>query len=254
MKLKGFVQQAFLEGKAGIVTKGGPWSNHIYASTWLCNRLNLKCHIWVKGNSNITTPMLDDAVNWNANLLSINRTEFYDETGILTYASEHNLLYVPMGGADKTGVEYVSRFMQQLALPVYDYAICAVGTATTFGGLSFVAENFCNVIGIDAGTNDLLVQQKIEQWQRDLPGKKLTLMNEFSFGGFARHTPTLIRFMNELSATQQLPTDVVYTGKLMYAVHQLAEKNYFFTGATVLVIHSGGLQGNRSLPPGLLQF
>lgn len=254
MKLKGFIQQALANGQTGIVTKGGPWSNHIHACAWLCHQLNLQCHVWIKGNSNLLTPMLKDAISWNAAVQFINRALFYDDTSVLDYARANNLLYVPMGGADAVGVEHVAKFMQQLQLPVYDYAICAVGTATTFGGLATIPENFQRVIGTEVGTNDELVLQKTKDWQQVLPHKKLTLIDDYDFGGFAKYTPALIHFMNDLHAAQQIPTDIVYTGKLFHAVQQLAAINFLTSGARVLVIHSGGLQGNRSLPAATLQF
>jgi 1-aminocyclopropane-1-carboxylate deaminase/D-cysteine desulfhydrase-like pyridoxal-dependent ACC family enzyme len=51
-----------------------------------------------------------------------------------------------------------------------------------------------------------------------------------------------------------IPTDFVYTGKLFFAVNDLLQKKYFKEGSKVLVIHSGGLQGNRSLPKRTLIF
>jgi 1-aminocyclopropane-1-carboxylate deaminase len=52
----------------------------------------------------------------------------------------------------------------------------------------------------------------------------------------------------------QIPTDFVYTGKLFYAVRDLIQKNFFPSGSRILLIHSGGLQGNLSLRKGTLMF
>jgi 1-aminocyclopropane-1-carboxylate deaminase len=60
--------------------------------------------------------------------------------------------------------------------------------------------------------------------------------------------------MNALYRQTGIPTDIVYTGKLCFAVNDLAGKNYFPRGSKILLIHSGGLQGNRSLPNGSLIF
>jgi 1-aminocyclopropane-1-carboxylate deaminase len=80
------------------------------------------------------------------------------------------------------------------------------------------------------------------------------IIHEYHFGGFAKHTASLLAFMNEVYQHTGIPTDIVYTGKLFYAVNDLARKNYFPTGSKILLIHSGGLQGNRSLPNGSLIF
>jgi 1-aminocyclopropane-1-carboxylate deaminase len=60
--------------------------------------------------------------------------------------------------------------------------------------------------------------------------------------------------MNLVYSETGIPTDFVYTGKLFYSVVRMASGNYFPVGSRVLVLHTGGLQGNLSLPPGLLRF
>jgi 1-aminocyclopropane-1-carboxylate deaminase len=60
--------------------------------------------------------------------------------------------------------------------------------------------------------------------------------------------------MNNFYEQTEIPTDFVYTGKLFYAVDDLLRKVFFPKNSKVLVIHSGGLQGNLSLPKGTLIF
>jgi 1-aminocyclopropane-1-carboxylate deaminase len=81
-----------------------------------------------------------------------------------------------------------------------------------------------------------------------------TLLHQFHQGGYAKTNPTMIDFMNRLWDTEKIPTDIVYTSKLLFGVEQLIQENYFEKDASILVIHSGGLQGNRSLPAGTLKF
>jgi D-cysteine desulfhydrase len=76
----------------------------------------------------------------------------------------------------------------------------------------------------------------------------------YHFGGYAKKTDELISFMNSLYTNEQIPTDFVYTGKMFYAVYDLIENNFFPDGSRLLLIHTGGLQGNRSLPAGTLVF
>ena len=76
----------------------------------------------------------------------------------------------------------------------------------------------------------------------------------YHFGGYARNTPALLDFMNFFYDNTGIPTDFVYTGKLLFATLDLMEKGYFARGSRVVVVHSGGLQGNRSLPAGTLHF
>jgi 1-aminocyclopropane-1-carboxylate deaminase len=64
----------------------------------------------------------------------------------------------------------------------------------------------------------------------------------------------LIQFMNNWYKQSGMPTDFVYTGKLFFATNDLLEKDFFPKGSKILIIHSGGLQGNLSLPQGTLIF
>jgi 1-aminocyclopropane-1-carboxylate deaminase len=80
------------------------------------------------------------------------------------------------------------------------------------------------------------------------------LLLGYHFGGYARHPPELIDFMNEFYRETAIPSDIVYTGKLFYALRDSIRRDYFRRSSKILVIHSGGLQGNRSLPPGTFEF
>jgi 1-aminocyclopropane-1-carboxylate deaminase/D-cysteine desulfhydrase-like pyridoxal-dependent ACC family enzyme len=60
--------------------------------------------------------------------------------------------------------------------------------------------------------------------------------------------------MNRFYRETGIPSDIVYTGKLFYALEQGLSQSLFPARSRLLVIHSGGLQGNQSLPPGKLDF
>ena len=81
-----------------------------------------------------------------------------------------------------------------------------------------------------------------------------TLLHDFHLGGYAKTNQAQFDFMNQLWQTEKIPTDIVYTSKLFMAVKSLINANYFSPTAKILIIHSGGLQGNRSLPAGTLVF
>src|SRR5690606_15286637 len=77
------------------------------------------------------------------------------------------------------------------------------------------------------------------------------IVNDYHFEGYAKKSQLLLDFMNRFYRLSNIPLDFVYTGKLMYGIFDLIGKGYFPQGAKILVIHSGGLQGNRSLPSGI---
>ena len=83
---------------------------------------------------------------------------------------------------------------------------------------------------------------------------KLQIFDDYYFGGYAKKTEALTDFMNYLWQQHQLPTDFVYTAKLFYAIFNKIKNNYFKEDSNILCLHTGGLQGNRSLPAGTLLF
>ena len=60
--------------------------------------------------------------------------------------------------------------------------------------------------------------------------------------------------MNRFFHETGIPSDIVYTGKLFYALDDTIGRCLFPAHSRLLVIHSGGLQGNRSLSRGQLDF
>ena len=109
-------------------------------------------------------------------------------------------------------------------------------------GLSVLKNN----ISIDAAIKALLTKEEAN--------KNFEMIHDYHFGGYAKHKPVLIDFMNDCYKKMELPLDFVYTAKLMYGVRDLATKGKFEPSSKILVIHSGGLQGNRSFKKGTLQF
>ena len=101
---------------------------------------------------------------------------------------------------------------------------------------------------IEAEINALLLDNNYKNYQ------PYSLLHQFHQGGYAKTNPAMIAFMNRLWDTEKIPTDIVYTSKLLFGVEQLIQENYFEKDTSILVIHSGGLQGNRSLPEGTLKF
>jgi 1-aminocyclopropane-1-carboxylate deaminase len=49
--------------------------------------------------------------------------------------------------------------------------------------------------------------------------------------------------MNEIQTQFQIPLDHIYTAKMFFGVFDLIKKDFFKSGSTVLLLHTGGLQG-----------
>ena len=50
-----------------------------------------------------------------------------------------------------------------------------------------------------------------------------------------------------MSTTHNLPLEPIYSGKMLYALWQLIEQDYFPFGSKIIAVHTGGLQGLEGL-------
>jgi 1-aminocyclopropane-1-carboxylate deaminase len=69
---------------------------------------------------------------------------------------------------------------------------------------------------------------------------------DYHFGGFAKSTPELQQFIKQFEDKHGIPLEHIYTGKLLYAVFDMLDKGYFKPGQSIVVLHTGGLQGART--------
>lgn len=71
--------------------------------------------------------------------------------------------------------------------------------------------------------------------------ERAVVFSEDTFGGYGKFNNELIEFIQEMNRMHALPLDVVYTGKLMHAYFVQNKKP---NDGSVLMFHTGGLQGN----------
>lgn len=254
------MQQAQQQQSKGIITFGGAYSNHLVAAAWAAKEAGLPIIGVVRGEEPAQySPALKDMVEYGMQLKFVNRQSFADEDQLI---EKFQLDYpqhfiIPQGGQSDWGVKGAAEILQLAPLADYSHIVCAAGTGTMMAGLIQAALPHQQVIGIavikmpytTAENNS--INRFIEKYDS---GKGWSLVYPYHFGGYARHSPELLQFMNQFYHEYGIPTDFVYTAKLFFALNDSISKDIIPPGSKLLIIHSGGLQGNRSLPPGTLTF
>jgi 1-aminocyclopropane-1-carboxylate deaminase len=258
-KLYRNLQRCTAEQKTGIITMGGAYSNHLAATSYACNQLNLKSIALVRGE--INDPLNHTLSFCKANgmeLIAVKRSEFYQtSTTIVELLKEHaGYLFVPEGGANEDGVKGCREILSQIpGSENFTHIVCAVGTGTTCRGIADTALPHQTVIAVPV----IRVQKNVQEsfTNRQLQSGKasqLKVLFDFAGKGYAKADTDLFEFMNRFYRQTSVPLDFVYTAKLLQAVIHLFESGYFETRSRVLVMHSGGLQGNDSLPANTLVY
>jgi 1-aminocyclopropane-1-carboxylate deaminase len=248
-KLKIPVTNALGADTNGIISFGGAYSNHLVALAYLCNAAGLQSIGVIRGEQPaIYSPTLHDAIGYGMKPVFISRELYADKKQLHVFFEKEypGFTMIPEGGQSAEGVEGATEILRLTDTSAYDVIVCAVGTGTMMAGLLQASTESQELIGISS--LKLNPGNDIEEFiRRYSQGKPFYIHYDYHFGGYAKKTNELIDFMNQLWMQHQLPTDFVYTAKMMFAINDLVEKKRFAPGTRILAIHSGGLQGNRSL-------
>lgn len=254
-KLKYHLSKAAAEGYNTITTAGGAYSNHIAATAFACRTAGIHAIGMIRGERPpVLSPTLERAMADGMQLEFISRNLFRDKT-ILQQAFPQSY-FIPEGGYSTEGAMGAMEITGYCSDPEqYTHLVCAVGTGTMMAGLVRAATNNQKVIGISVMRGNTALKQQVAALlgPEDL-GKDYSIEQGYHFGGYAKHPPELLQFMNDTWNTWQLPTDIVYTSKTLFAIFDMLKNKRLPPRSKILMIHSGGLQGNLSLGDGVLLF
>ncbi len=258
-KLHYFLEQALQSPHKTILTFGGAYSNHLAATSFSCQLLGLKSIGIVRGERPpLLSPTLEQCEANGMQLEFISRADYKNKERSFLMEELYNeygdCLVVAEGGYHPLGAKGASLIMDRIQ-PFGATHICtAVGTATTLAGLLLNSRNNETIIGIPVLKQLNGINERISFLGGSEKIKHLNIFDEYHFGGYAKKNNQLIEFMNDIYTRYQLPTDFVYTGKMLYAVFDKILQGFFREGSHIICLHTGGLQGNDSLPRGTLVF
>ncbi|GAA0541563.1 1-aminocyclopropane-1-carboxylate deaminase/D-cysteine desulfhydrase [Chitinophaga japonensis] len=254
-KLKYNLETAEAAGKTHIVTFGGAWSNHIAATALACRMAGLSCTGIIRGEAPPAPGhTLQQARQQGMELCFISR-EAYREKDTTDWEQRFpNSYIIPEGGHNAAGVRGCREILPLAADDRFTHIACAVGTGTTLAGLVNSAGPQQEVLGVVVLKGAGYLQEEVAAMLEAPVHPRWRLLHDFHLGGYARVTPALIACINQFYTDTHIPLDIIYTGKMVYGVEQLAQQGYFPAGSRILLVHTGGLQGNLSLPPGVLKF
>ena len=254
-KLKEYLLQAKEQKADTLASFGGPYSNHIVALAYAGQYLGLKTIGYIRTNADEpVTPSLQEAIGYGMQLIYLGRTHFQEKKNeLLKNQDSSSPYFIDEGGYGKLGCQGFASIQEEVTLNQYDYMIAAVGTGTMLSGLISISNPHQQIVGIPVLKNEETIYSEINAI---LPDTRMpyTLLHQFHQGGYAKTTQEQIDCMNQFWKNTGIPTDIVYTGKLVTAFDQLLQEKYFKKDASILLIHSGGLQGNRSVKPGVLLY
>ena len=245
-KLKYNLVQAKAENQETLLTFGGAFSNHIAAAAYAGKEYGFKTIGIIRGDeleSKIDeNPTLKFAQDCGMQFKFVTRESYRHKTEtefIENLKHEFCDFYlVPEGGTNEFAVKGCEEILTEEDSQ-YDFVCCAIGTGGTISGIINSILPHQKVLGFPALKGDFLNEEirkfaQKENWE---------LITEYHFGGYGKVNPELIAFINQFYTENSIPLDPIYTGKMVFGVMDLINKNYFPENSKILLIHTGGIQG-----------
>ncbi len=273
-KLKYNLLEAKEKNFTTLLTFGGAYSNHIYATAAAGNLFGFRTIGVIRGEERLPlNPTLSFAVQQGMQLVYLNR-EMYRQRN--TPALEEYLrqrfgevFIIPEGGSNLNGVrgctEIIDRTMPTAGYAyAFDHICVACGTATTLAGIALSLHEGQRAIAFPVLKNGAFLAQEIESLltnylASDLPTPYTSpasweLVCDYHFGGYAKVNDELLLFSQQFKEEHDVPLDYVYTAKMFYGVMDLLQQEFFCKGDSLLLVHTGGLQGNVGMEERLQRF
>ncbi|MGD1841749.1 MAG: 1-aminocyclopropane-1-carboxylate deaminase/D-cysteine desulfhydrase [Thermonemataceae bacterium] len=239
-----------------LLTFGGAYSNHIYATARAGQLGGFRTIGIIRGEK--TLP-LNETLAYakevcGMELHYMNRTTYrqkHTSFVISELQAKFGSFYlIPEGGTNVLAVEGCKEILTDIDLP-FDTVCVPVGTGGTLAGLvaslktTQQALGFAVLKGGDFLYNDVnqllkaYDEEKLLGWQA-----KYRIALDYHFGGYAKRPEKLCEFVNDFSKNYQIPIEPIYTGKMFWGIFDLVEQGFFKKKSVILAVHTGGLRTN----------
>lgn len=246
-KLKYNLEEAIRHQYSTLLTFGGAYSNHIFATAAASAELNLKSIGLIRGEpTDPLNPTLRFAQEKGMALVYLSRHAYRSKQLTESDLSNFGNPYViPEGGTNALAVKGVREYARTLT-DDYQYLCCPVGTGGTISGLIEEADPDKTILGFSVlKQGDFLIDEIHRLSEESKKKQNWQLIQDYHFGGYAKQTLALKQFIDDFTKSHNIPLEFVYTGKMMAGIYDLVNKNFFERGSTILAIHTGGLQLQR---------
>ncbi|MEL0633065.1 pyridoxal-phosphate dependent enzyme [Pseudoalteromonas carrageenovora] len=237
--------------KTELLTFGGAFSNHIHACAAAGKEFNIKTHAIIRGPElDDNNPTIQFAKQCGMQLHVVNRIEYrlrQDEQYLTKLQARFpNAFILPEGGTNEHALLGCKELVH--TLPEHDYLVCPTGSGGTLAGLIEGSEQSTQVLGIAVLKQAQYLIDDIKKLSNKAKNQNnWQLLTDHHDGGYGKFSSALWTFCQNMKHTYNLPLEPIYSGKMMYALWQLIEQDYFTPGSKIIAVHTGGLQGLNGL-------
>lgn len=252
-KLKYNLLEAQRQHQHQLLTFGGPYSNHIYATAAAAHELGMASVGIIRGEP-VVNPTLRFAQACGMQLHFVSRAQYRDRANpefLRTLAQRFGDCYVvPEGGTNALAVQGCAEWGEQIRRRLQpDVVFLPVGTGGTIAGLVCAFAGASQIIGVSVLKGDDLLTGSVTRLVQDYNGNSYPnwrIETSYHHGGYGKTSPTLLALIAKIGAEFKVPLEPVYTSKMFSAVLSLLSLGTFKRGSHILLFHTGGLQANSN--------
>ncbi len=242
-------------GFAGLLSYGGPFSNHLQAVAAAGKTYGFPTIGIVRGSSvDVNNPTLADAQANGMQLIPVTKQAYDGRIGDLQVEMRvrfPNYYHLPEGGATHLAAENCRRISTEILTQLPDaekqnLLVCVpAGTGCTAAGV-IAGLGSAGSTWIFPAVNYGMDEASVGDYLPDFPLASrpvFRLVRDYTFGGFAVHDPALISLVQDFQHRHGILLDPIYTAKMMFGLFDLLTKNEVAANTTIVALHTGGLQG-----------
>jgi 1-aminocyclopropane-1-carboxylate deaminase/D-cysteine desulfhydrase-like pyridoxal-dependent ACC family enzyme len=245
-KLKFNLKYVLENNFKGILTFGGAHSNHLSATALIGKKNRLQTIAIVRGDEHV--PRSETLLFCQSNKMQLvfetreNYRKRNDEKYLEALQEKYpDYFIIPEGGANSLGVKGCEEIVSEIDHD-FDYITVDCGTGATLAGMVRPLMSHQKVIGVQVLKGGDFITKEVGKFSPNYHDK-FEVWTEYHFGGYAKYAEELIDFMRLFYAQTGIKLDPVYTGKQFFAVFDQIKKGYFPKGSSIVLTHTGGLQG-----------
>lgn len=243
----------------GLLTYGGPYSNHLIATAKAAEIFGLRSVGIVRGEElhSESNPTLSTCKTMGMHLNFVSRSKYREKDASFFVKQLHdqfpNYLIVPEGGKNYYGVVGCQEILSETENN-YHHIYLAGGTGTTAAGI-LLGTPESTIVNVISALKGSFLQAEIESLLHLVLNNssdvetyihRLNVNNDGHFGGYAKVPNTLLEYINKVYDQTKLKLDPIYTAKALYQMELDYINGRIKKSDRVLFIHTGGLQGART--------
>lgn len=247
-KLKYNLEQAKKEKHTTLLTFGGAFSNHIYATAAAAKEYGFKSIGIIRGEQHSPLNPTLAFAEAQGMLLDYMDRETYRRKASAEVLEQLRVKYgefylLPEGGTNHLAIQGAREIVDDAVLE-FDYVCVPVGTGGTIAGIISGMQGNGKILGYSALKGSFIVEDvKGLLLSIDETQDNWMINTQYHFGGYAKVKNELLDFIMAFKNNFNIPLDPVYTGKMMFGIYDMVKKGEFRSGSKILAIHTGGLQG-----------